>query len=656
MCREEQEGASRASSGNGGGAAPLPSGRRPGVEQGREADRRRQQSRPRPRVTEEERGTAVEQDRRSRGERVVDQMRERGVTGRGLAGTVSSPNASPAPATVRSAGTSSTGSLLHSGDASARQVGAGPAQVGASGPGSPAPASVGREGLPIMRSPNMPSPARRTIRTTYESLTELNNRYFRHLWNRTAERITRDARSVHDAPLARLRSRFVRLMGQYPNGITNRRDWEEARRIFDEAYRRARERGRGISRSMWRAVWADAEATRRLRELERHGLVRINLNRRGEPTGAPQIRQYIPSSNRWRWVPINIDHAVPLERNPWGVLERDNLVATTPYVNQRFLRRFSRHSAFPMAVNRFGGRGDVNNSIEEFVMANSLSRQRRATAAELDAYFGSSERSRARSRTRSRARSRTIPHNVRRRTRVAGLSRFSIVPFLGDFIEQLITGETRRGRFRRTVERLRARHAERQRRRGRERIQISLDSVHPRRLRRTYDRVVGMRPPEEVYQLNELRRQFQRWVEQWDRANGEGWRIASIVFEAREQASPGRRDRILNDWLVVLIDHMRELETVYNSARERRNDENWMERARRYRELAELTDSLLEDQIQTYGIDMQDAEYLSNMVFRRRSEIYSRFYNNLTLLMGLLFEMIQRYRRMIDQVSLLTTQ
>src|SRR5690606_2459207 len=97
-------------------------------------------------------------------------------------------------------------------------------------------------------------------------------------------------------------------------------------------------------------------------------------------------------------------HAVPLERNPWGVLGRDNLVATTPLVNQRFLNDFSEHSAFPMAVDRFGGTGGaVDDAIEDFVMANGLSRRQRATAAQLAARYGESTAGARRGRRRREA-------------------------------------------------------------------------------------------------------------------------------------------------------------------------------------------------------------------------------------------------------------
>lgn len=76
MCRGEQDGVGRTSSGNRGGAAP-----------------------PRPPVTEEERGTAAEGDARSRSERAENQLRERGLTDRGTADTGRSRGPIPVPIT-----------------------------------------------------------------------------------------------------------------------------------------------------------------------------------------------------------------------------------------------------------------------------------------------------------------------------------------------------------------------------------------------------------------------------------------------------------------------------------------------------------------------------------------------------------------------------
>ncbi|MFK7785418.1 MAG: hypothetical protein AB8B56_09895, partial [Crocinitomicaceae bacterium] len=237
--------------------------------------------------------------------------------------------------------------------------------------------------------PETTEASRNIARRSHSTLDELNNRFFRTIWNETALSLSESGQSRHDAQLEILRTRFVHIMQQNPEGIQSRRDWRMAESIFDRAYVRARERWSATP--MWNAVWNNDEARDRLLELHNEGIIHIRRDAEtGLPTGAPRMQQYNPSNGRYPWVPINIDHAVPLERNPWGVLEPDNLVATTAHINQRTLNYLSRDTPFLMSVDRFGGSmQDLENQIENFVMSNGLSRRRRASASHLHERFGS---------------------------------------------------------------------------------------------------------------------------------------------------------------------------------------------------------------------------------------------------------------------------
>ncbi|WP_143037861.1 hypothetical protein [Nitrosomonas sp. Nm58] len=494
----------------------------------------------------------------------------------------------------------------------------------------------------------MPPAAQRSIARTHDALDELNNRYFRDLWNSTAERLLGSARSRHDAPMRRLRSQFERLMGRYPEGIPTRAAWEEARRIFDEAYERAR--SRWSSSTMWSVVWRNEEASRLLEALHDRGIMRIQRDAQGRPTGAPQIRQYEPHSGRYSWQPVNIDHAVPLERNPWGVLNRDNLVATTPIVNQRFLNDFSEHSRFPMAVDRFGGgRGDLHDAIENFVMANGLSRRQRATAAQLDARYGPAAASgRSRQRSRVDAEEPSADDGRRRSPRTSESGQRVIrglLPALSWALE-LLVGSARQEIYRDAVEELR-----REDRRRRE-LRLNEASLLPYNLHSTFERVVGERHPVAIRQLGELRQGFERWLDTWDRATGEEY----IERQAAIAATSMQRDDILNNHLTLAIDSMRALQSVYQDIHRRLEEQDWEALATEADVAADNFDRILEGELSEFAIDIEDAEYLSRTTFRRIANAYRNFHTQLGLLRGLIFDAINRYRRLIDFISELTAR
>ena len=609
----------------------------------------------RPAAEDGDRATATT-DPKSVAERQVDKRRERATGDRGLADvprilrTPSVPLATaPEPSGI---GRSSARAPARAPDPPGVPPELGQRVEHTIGPDSRTLGQATRRAAP---APSLPPAAARTVARTQDALDELNSRYFRNLWNATAERLSTAARSRHDAPLRRLRSQFERLMGRFPRGIETREAWEEAADLFDRAYERAR--SRWSSSSMWVAVWNDDAAKARLEDMERRGIMRIARTDRGRPTGAPQIQQYDSRRGAYRWVPVNIDHAVPLERNPWGVLGRDNLLATTPITNQQFLSGYSEHSAFPMAVDRFGGaHGDLDDAIENFVMSNGLSRRQRASAADLDARYGARATRGRRRRTRADApdaddadhesagRGRRRSSSSESGRRVIG----GLLPALNAALE-LIMGTSRREFYRDSVMRLR--EHDRRRRASRSEYRITEHLAAPVNLRHTYERVVGERHPVAIHQLGDLRWHFSRGLERWDIEAGD----AHVRQMAAAAVTPAQRDAILNDELTFAIDVMRDLQDVLAHIDTRLQEQDWRALAEEAAQAADSFDGLMEAELHQWAVDIEDAEYLSRSGFRRIATAFNNFYQQLTLLRGLVYDAIHRYRRLIDSISLMTS-
>ncbi len=498
----------------------------------------------------------------------------------------------------------------------------------------------GMRPVPGLRPAPQPTlPTQQLVRRNVDALDELNNRYFRSLYNDAAQRLTTQARSRHDAPLRRLRSDFERLMGANPEGIRSRREWERARDLFDEAYERARDRWN--SQTMWNAVYANPDAVRRLEALERAGT--IQLQRRGARLhGAPRIQEIDVSGNH-AWVAVNIDHAVPLDRNPWGVLARDNLVATTPSYNQQFLNRYSASSPFPMRVDRFGGAGrELVDRIEDFVIANGLSRQRRATATELATRYGPS---RLRRLTGEADAGEAGPS--RRQTSDSGQRVIrGLMPALNWALE-LLLGDRRRAFYRDAVMELRRQDRERRRRRESERS-IRNISVEPQNMPQTFARVVGDRNPLAVYQLGDLVQRYRRWLDGWDGVEGEGWRLGQFAMQALLAPTQAQRNEILGMEMVELLDITRGLGELIEHIDGRLGEDDYDTRSAEAQDAADAWTEMLETEAHSWAIDIEDAEYLSRGTFQRLAWAYRSFADSLRELRGLVTDTLARYRRVME--------
>ena len=430
-------------------------------------------------------------------------------------------------------------------------------------------------------------------------------------------------------------------MGQNPNGIRSRREWERAAAIFDEAYDRARRRW--SSSSFWTAVWNDnstqgRQARARLIELHNSNVIRLEFDNAGNPRGTPRVAEWNRQTGRRPWVPINIDHGVPLERNPWGVLQGDNLYDTNARYNQRTLRDISGATPFPMSVDRTGqGMRNIENRIEEFVLENSLSRQRRATVAELDARYGPRVRGR-------RAGNGTDGSRRRRRAR----TRIPRVPYL-DVVIEMIMGGGRQSGYRHAVREFRA--IDRNPNARVREYHFREFSATPDNVLRVFEVVVGDHDPLRVHQVGELRAGVERWMNDWDRDNGEGSRHNRELDDANSSATSRQAREILGMEYVRLLAREENLEELMERIESRLGERDYEEIAADALEAADAFDDLMESEIQSWAIEVEDAEYLSRRTFRRIYNSYNNFHTQLIRLRGLAFAGRQRYQRMLSELA-----
>ena len=102
---------------------------------------------------------------------------------------------------------------------------------------------------------------------------------------------------------------------------------------------------------------------------------------------------------------------------------------------------------------------------------------------------------------------------------------------------------------------------------------------------------------------------------------------------------------------VRLLAREENLEELMERIDSRLGERDYEEIAADALEAADAFDDLMESEIQSWAIEVEDAEYLSRRTFRRIYNSYNNFHTQLIRLRGLAFAGRQRYQRMLSELA-----
>ena len=262
----------------------------------------------------------------------------------------------------------------------------------------------------------------------------------------------------------------------------------------------------------WRAFYSSAEGRRFIEQARTHRIAGYPIIRVQDSAiangGSPQVLDF-DNRGRPRYVTIDVDHSVPLDRNPFNGYRARNLALKPQYENRVILNRYAARSVFPMG-QRYASEVD---DIEEFVQRHQLSRRQRP-------------RHERRRRRRRRAGTAAASVTAGLLFTMLGISRVEALAEAGEQALESLQRQRRREARARPIEALDA---------------LNLTEI----LERTFDR-----PPLEldIDLANQFRRAVRQWIEREYREGGSEFEIYEThVRQAWEARDLDRLLRMFDD-------------------------------------------------------------------------------------------------------------